>query len=35
MWPLKHDLFTLSNCCLIFLLAEMCHLTLALFDAGT
>jgi hypothetical protein len=32
---LKHDLFTLSNCCLIFLLAEMCHLTLALFGAGT
>jgi hypothetical protein len=23
------------NCCLTFLLAEMCHLTLALFDAGT
>jgi hypothetical protein len=32
---LKHDLLTLSNCCLIILLAEMCHLTLALFDADT
>jgi hypothetical protein len=27
--------FTLSNYCLIILLDEMCHLTLALFDAGT
>jgi hypothetical protein len=27
----KLGLFTWSNCCLIFLLAEMCHLTLALF----
>jgi hypothetical protein len=24
-----------SNCCLIILLVEMCHLTLALFDACT
>jgi hypothetical protein len=32
---LKHGLFTLSNCCLIILLVEMCHLTLTLFDAGT
>jgi hypothetical protein len=31
----KHSWFTLSNCCLLCLLAEMCHLTLALFDAGT
>jgi hypothetical protein len=34
-WLLKHGLFALSNCCLIILLAEMCHLTLALFDADT
>jgi hypothetical protein len=27
--------FTLSNCCLIILLAEMFHLTLALFDVGS
>jgi hypothetical protein len=32
---LKYGFFTLSICCLIILLAEMCHLTLALFDAGT
>jgi hypothetical protein len=31
----KHGLFTLSSCCLLFLLAEMCHLTLALSDADT
>jgi hypothetical protein len=27
----KTQFFTLSNCCLIILLAEMCHVTLALF----
>jgi hypothetical protein len=32
---LMHDWFTLSNCCLHFLFAEMCHLTLALSDVGT
>jgi hypothetical protein len=35
MWLLMHGWLTLSNCCLFFLLAEMCHLTLALSDAGT
>jgi hypothetical protein len=34
-WLVKHGSFTLFNCCLIILLAEMCHLTLALFDACT
>jgi hypothetical protein len=34
LWLLKHGLFSLSNCCLIILIVVMCHLTVALFDAG-